>query len=63
MSKIVVGLDIGTTKIACFIGQASENGKVKILGYGKTKSVGVERGVVRNILEASNSIVNAVAEA
>ena len=29
-NEIIVGLDIGTTKIACFIGQATENGKIKI---------------------------------
>ena len=43
-NEIIVGLDIGTTKIACFIGQASENGKIKILGWGKTSSIGVQHG-------------------
>lgn len=61
MSDIIVGLDIGTTKIACFIGQRNEEtGKVKILGYGKTDSAGVERGVVKNIINASASIKHAV---
>ena len=41
-NEIIVGLDIGTTKIACFIGQATENGKIKILGFGKTESIGVK---------------------
>lgn len=59
-NDIIVGLDIGTTKIACFIGQACDNGKVKILGYGRTESVGVERGVVMNIKETANSIRKAV---
>lgn len=59
-NEIIVGLDIGTTKIACFIGQRGENGKVKILGYSKTESLGVERGVVRNIKLTSDSIRKAV---
>lgn len=63
MNKYIVGLDIGTTKIACFIGERSQNGKIRILGFGKTESVGVERGVVRNIRDTSESIRRAVSEA
>lgn len=63
MSNIIVGLDIGTTKIACFIGRKGENDKIEILGYGKTESVGVERGVVKNITFTADSIRKAVAEA
>ncbi len=63
MNKYIVGLDIGTTKIACFIGDRSQNGKIRILGFGKTDSVGVERGVVRNIRDTSVSIRRAVSEA
>jgi cell division protein FtsA len=59
-NDIIVGLDIGTTKIACFIGQRGDDGKVNILGYGKTESIGVERGVVMNIKSTSESIVKAV---
>ena len=62
MDKIV-GLDIGTTKIACFIGERAENGNVRIIGFGRTDSVGVERGVVRNIRSTADSIRRAVAEA
>ena len=35
--EIVVGLDIGTTKIACFIGQKNEFGKIELLGYGSSQ--------------------------
>ena len=48
-NEIVVGLDIGTTKIACFIGRKNEFGKIELLGYGRSESVGVSRGVVANI--------------
>ena len=62
-NDIIVGLDIGTTKIACFIGKRGENGKVIILGYGKCPSTGVARGVVKNIKSTSESISKAVEEA
>lgn len=57
---IIVGLDIGTTKIACFIGEQNDDGKVKIIGFGKTESKGVERGVVKNIKESAISVSKAV---
>lgn len=63
MSKYIVGLDIGTTKIACFIGERSQDDKIRIVGFGKTKSAGVEHGVVKNIIDAANSIQKAVDEA
>ena len=62
-NEIIVGLDIGTTKIACFVGMRAENGKVKILGFGKTASVGVEHGVVKSITGTAESITKAVNEA
>ncbi|MEJ2594562.1 MAG: cell division protein FtsA [bacterium] len=58
--KIIVGLDIGTTKIACIVGQQNEYGKIEILGYGKTESIGVKRGVVANIENTVKSITKAV---
>ncbi len=58
--EILVGLDIGTTKIACFVGQRNEHGKIEILGYGKSDSVGVTRGVVSNIERTVSSIKLAV---
>jgi len=56
----IVGLDIGTTKIACFVGEKVENGKIAIRGYGKTESTGVKRGMVFNIEETVNAIRRAV---
>ncbi len=56
----IVGLDIGTTKIACFVGEKVENGKIIIRGYGKTESTGVKRGMVFNIEETVNAIRRAV---
>ena len=62
-NEIIVGLDIGTTKIACFVGIRGESSKLKILGYGKTDSDGVEHGVVRNVELAGRSIRKAVEQA
>ncbi len=62
-SEIIVGLDIGTTKIATIVGQRNEHGKIDILGYGKTESVGVKRGVVSNIENTVRSIIEAVSQA
>jgi len=62
-SEIVVGLDIGTTKIACIVGRRDEYGKIEILGIGKSESLGVSRGVVANIDRTVQAITAAVAEA
>ncbi len=59
-SELVVGLDLGTTKIAAIVGRRNEFGKVEILGVGKTESLGVNRGVVVNIEQTVASIKNAV---
>lgn len=61
--EYIVGLDIGTTKIACFIGKKAPNGKISIVGFGRTESVGVEHGIVRNIISTADSIRRAVADA
>ena len=62
-SNISVGLDIGTTKIVAMVGTKNEFNKVEILGVGKSKSLGVHRGVVNNITQTIQSIHQAVEEA
>jgi cell division protein FtsA len=61
--NIAVGLDIGTTKIVAMIGKKNEYGKLEILGVGKSKSLGVARGVVNNITQTIQSIQQAILEA
>ena len=61
--KYSVGLDIGTTKIVAIIGKENEYGKIEILGIGRSKSLGVHRGVVNNITQTIKSIQQAVEEA
>ena len=58
-----VGLDIGTTKIVALVGKKNEFNKVEILGVGKSKSLGVHRGVVNNITQTIQSIQQAVENA
>jgi cell division protein FtsA len=61
-TKIIVGLDIGTTKIACFVGRRNEHNKIEIIAKGKSESLGVMRGVVSNIQKTIQSICAAVEE-
>ena len=62
-TNISVGLDIGTTKIVALVGKKNEFNKVEILGLGKSKSLGVHRGVVNNITQTIQSIQQAVDDA
>ena len=59
-SELVVGLDLGTTKIAAIVGRKNEFGKIEILGVGKSESLGVNRGVVVNIEQTVSSIKTAI---
>ncbi|MBA3452755.1 MAG: cell division protein FtsA [Deltaproteobacteria bacterium] len=61
-SEIIVGLDIGTTKIACIVGEVTEDG-VDIIGIGTAPSKGMRRGNVVNIDATVTSIRQAVDEA
>ena len=61
--NISVGLDIGTTKIVAMVGSRNEFKKLKILGIGKSQSLGVHRGVVNNITQTIESIKYAIEEA
>ena len=61
--KIVVGLDIGTTKICAIVGRQNEFGKLEVLGMGKAESEGVIKGIVTNIDKTVFAIEKAVKEA
>ena len=60
--NIVVGLDIGTTKICAVVGELSP-GKINIIGIGTHPSIGLRKGVVVNIESTVDSIKKAVEEA
>jgi cell division protein FtsA len=61
--KIVVGLDIGTTKICAIVGRLDNYGKLEVLGMGKAFSEGVKEGIVTNIHKTTVSIEQAIEEA
>lgn len=57
---IIVGLDIGTTKVVAIAGRKNEFGKVEVLGFGRADSAGVSHGVVINIEQCIHSIGQAL---
>ena len=61
--KIIVGLDIGTTKICAIVGRKNEYGKLEVLGMGKEVSDGVIRGIVTNIDKTVSAIRKAIESA
>ncbi|MGQ0541351.1 MAG: cell division protein FtsA [Blastocatellia bacterium] len=58
-----VGIDIGTSKIRCVIGEASDVGKMNIVGIGAAESKGLRRGIVTGAEAVSEAIRKAVGEA
>ena len=58
--NIVVGLDIGTTKISLMVGKMNEYKKLEIVAQGKSESYGVSRGIVANIDRTVESIKEAI---
>jgi cell division protein FtsA len=63
MDNMIVGLDIGTTKVCAVVAGTDEHGRINILGLGRAPSDGMTRGVVTHIDRTTNSITNAIAEA
>ena len=61
-SDIIVGLDIGTTKVSIIIGKRNQFNKIEILATGKSVSSGVSRGIVFNIDKTVGSIKLALEE-
>ena len=61
--RIVVGVDIGTTKVCALVASADESGRINVLGVGMAESDGLNRGVVVNIDRTVASVQKAVREA
>jgi cell division protein FtsA len=61
--NLVVGLDIGTSKIVCIVAEINEEGALEIIGMGTSPSRGLRRGVVVNIEATVNAIQRALEEA
>lgn len=62
-SEFVVGLDIGTTKVAVLIGEFTSEGETRIIGAGSAPAAGIKKGVVVNMDQAADSVRAAVAQA
>lgn len=60
---IIVGLDIGTSKVAAIIGEIDDNDQVEILGVGLAPSKGLRKGVVVNLESTTDSIKKAISGA
>jgi cell division protein FtsA len=62
-SDFVVGLDVGTTKVAVLIGEFTSEGETRIVGAGSARAEGIKKGVVVNMDEAADCVRAAVAKA
>ncbi len=58
-----VGLDVGTSKVRCVIGEPASDGKMNIIGIGEAESKGLRRGIVTSAEAVSESIRRAVSDA
>ncbi len=63
MDNIIVGLDIGTTKVCAVVAGMDESGRINVLGLGRSQSEGMMRGVVTHIDKTIKSVTSAVSEA
>ncbi len=61
--NLIVGLDIGTSKVAAIVGELSSDGSIEIIGIGTTPSRGLKKGVVVNLESTVQSIQRAIEEA
>ncbi len=61
--NLIVGLDIGTSKIVALVGELTSDGQIDVIGFGSHPSTGLKKGVVVNIEETVHSIQRAVEEA
>jgi cell division protein FtsA len=62
-SRMIVGLDIGTSKVVAIVGEISVDGRLEIVGLGSSPSTGLKKGVVVNIESTVQSIQRAIEEA
>ena len=61
--KMIVALDIGTSKVVAIVGAISADGDLEVIGTGMHVSSGLKKGVVVNIEATVNSIQRAIEEA
>lgn len=62
-NNLIVGLDIGTSKVVAIVGEVNSSGEIEIIGIGSNRSTGLKKGVVVNIESTVHSIQRAIEEA
>src|SRR4030065_1562883 len=63
MDEIVVGIDVGTTKVCTLVGRVEGEKVVRIIGVGIEPSEGIKRGVIVDLAQASQAITRSVEKA
>ena len=63
MDEIVVGIDVGTTKVCTLVGRVEDDGGIRILGVGIEPSEGIRKGIVVDLAAASQAIKRSVEKA
>ncbi|MEO1963528.1 MAG: cell division FtsA domain-containing protein, partial [Cycloclasticus sp.] len=61
--NLIVGLDIGTSKVAAIVGEITPDGSIDVIGIGSNPSRGLKKGVVVNLESTVHSIQRAIEEA
>ena len=62
-SSIIVGLEIGTSKVCAVVGEQSAGGSLNIIGLGQARSRGVRKGEIADPTQAEEDVRNAIVEA
>lgn len=60
IGDIIVGLDLGATKVSCVIGQVNKFSEIEVIGYGLSDSTGIKKGKIIDPQSVSNAVRNAV---
>ena len=63
LMSIITGLDIGTTKVACLVGELDQHRRLRVIGVGIAPSRGIKKGVIVNVEAATEAIFEAVDKA
>ena len=63
IGDIIVGLDIGVSKVSCVIGQVNKFSEIEVIGYGLSKNSGVKKGLIIDPQEVAKSVKEAVSSA
>ena len=63
IGDIIVGLDIGVSKVSCVIGQVNKFNEIEVIGYGLSSNSGVKKGQIIDIENVGNSIKKAISSA